>query len=177
MKKFFNRLILIAMSVTCTVLFSGCAQILLQKQEEADSSSIITDYKWQGSQDNSLIVCEPDGTFKYYRLADDLTDNYFGGTYEFYMGEDAVTYITEDLSAYGVTKDELETVFDNNEEYDESNFVCFVLNNEVCIMEGENQIESPYETPYYGFCLEEDGTLYLDIANMNTGNYFLYIAK
>ena len=145
--------------------------------EKAQENTIITDYIWQASGDASLIVCKKDGSFKYYQSAEELNDNYYEGTYEFYMGEDAVDYITIELSAYGVTREELEGVFDRNENYDESNFVIFVLNNEACIMDGENVVDSPYQTPYFGFYLEEDGVPYLDIANMNTGNYNLFIGK
>ena len=145
--------------------------------EKAQENTLITEYIWQASGDSSLIVCKKDGSFKYYQSADELNDNYYEGTYEFYMGEDAVTYITTDLSAYGVTRKELEGVFDRNEQYSESNFVIFVLNNEACIVDGENIVDSPYQTPYFGFYLEEDGVPYLDIANMNTGNYNLFVGK
>ena len=34
-------------------------------------------------------------------------------------------------------EEELVGIFDRNEEYEESNFVCFTLNNEACYMGGE----------------------------------------
>jgi len=147
------------------------------KPEVSDEAARLTSYNWQGTKDGSLMVFEQDGTFRYYQSAEDFTDNYFEGTYEFYVGADAVDYITTDLSDYSVTKDELKRLFDNSDEYDESNFVCFTLNNEACYMGGENSVDEPYPTSYFGFCLEEDGDLYLDIANMNTANYHLFIAK
>ena len=106
-----------------------------------------------------------------------MTNNYFEGTYEFYIGEEAVIYITTQLSDYGVTKEKLEGLFDRNEEYDEANFVILVLNNEACMVDGENQVESPYQTPYFGFCVEAEGVPCLDIANMNSGNYHFFVAK
>ena len=189
MKKFCSKLLVVT-AIACAVVLAGCGRKMpehdgkkqeqeskKQEKEAAYEASIISDYEWQASGDGSLIVCNEDGTFKYYRSAEDLTDSYYEGTYEFYIGEDAVTYVTKTLSDYGITEDELEDLFDRNEEYDESNFVCLVLNNEKCIIGGENQIESPYKTPYYGFCLEDDEKLCLDIANMNTANYALYVAK
>lgn len=149
-------------------------------EEEPDiteEAPALTEYNWQGTQDGSLLVFEEDGTFRYYRSAEDLTDSYYEGTYVFHVGEDAITYITTTLSQYGVTEEELVGIFDNNEEYEESNFVCFSLNNEACMIGGKNTIDAPYETPYMGFCLEEEGSLYLDIANMNTANYHLFVAK
>lgn len=142
-----------------------------------DEAARLTSYNWQGTKDGSLLVFEQNSTFRYYQTAEDLTDNYFEGTYEFYVGADAVDYITTDLSDYSVTKNELEGIFEGSDEYDESNFVCFTLNNEACYMGGENTVEKPYQTSYFGFCLEEDGDLYLDIANMNSANYHLFIAK
>lgn len=193
MKKLFTKLLVVVMAVACTGLL-GCVPPILsdndketekpkttqepqENKKEEQGSSIITEYRWQATGDGSLIVCESDGSFKYYQSAEDLTNNYFEGTYEFYMGKKAVTYITTELSDYGVTKEELEEVFDRNEEYDESNFVVFVLNNEACMIDGENVVESPYRTPYYGFYLESDGVPYLDIANMNSGNYQLFEGK
>ena len=164
--------------MACALFFTGCGKNPQEKENDTTkTSSLITDHDWQASGDESLITCETDGTFKYYRSAEDLTNNYFEGTYEFFIGEEAVTYITTTLSDYNVTEKELEDIFNRNEQYEEDNFVCLVLNNEKCIMDGVNQIDKPYQTPYFGFCLEEDGTLCLDLANMNTGNYSMYIAK
>jgi len=141
------------------------------------SASIITDYNWKGANDGSLIICEVGETFRYFQSADNLEDNYYEGTYEFYVGQDAVDYVTTTLSEYAVTEEELEGLFERSDEYDVSDFVCFVLHNEACIVDGENTVDEPYTTPYFGFCFEEDGTFYLDIANMNTANYHTYIAE
>lgn len=193
MRKLFAKLSVVVMAVACAGLLGCIPPSLLdtdketekpkttqepqENKKEEQGTSIITEYQWQATGDGSLIVCESDGSFKFYQSAEDFTNNYFEGTYEFYMGKKAVTYITTELSEYGVTKDELKDVFDRNEEYDESNFVVFVLNNEACIVDGKNMVESPYRTPYYGFCLESDGVPYLDIANMNTANYQLFEGK
>lgn len=150
---------------------------IVEEPDITEEAPALTEYNWQGTQDGSLLVFEEDGTFRYYRSAEDLTDSYYEGTYVFHVGEDAITYITTTLGQYGVTEEELVGIFDNNEEYEESNFVCFSLNNEACMIGGENTIDAPYETPYMGFCLEEEGSLYLDIANMNTANYHLFVAK
>ncbi len=145
--------------------------------EDALDASLLASYNWQGTEDGSLLVFEEDGTFRYYQSVEDLTDYYFEGTYVFQTGKEAVTYLTSDLSEYGVTEEEITTIFENSDEYDESNFIVYVLNNEACIMDGENTVDTPYQTPYMGFCIEHEGDLYLDIANMNSANYHLYIAK
>lgn len=229
MKKIINKVLLFTMCASCSLLFTGCAQILSQsakagsvaveeaekavedavqngvnevvsdidldkedvqqaldelkafteefthEPKEWENSALLTSYNWKGT-DGSLLVFEENGTFRYYQSADDLTNNYFEGTYLFFIGGEATTYMTTTLSDYNVTGEELATLFTNNEEYYEANFMVYVLNNEVCMINGENTVENPYQNPYMGFCLEQDGTIYLDVANMNTANYSLYEA-
>lgn len=148
-----------------------------QKPKEWENSALLTSYNWLGPKDGSLLVFEKDGTFKYYKSADDLTNYYFEGTYLFYIGAKAVTYVTTTLSNYGVTPEKLSTLFTNNKAYNEANFIIYVINNEACMIDGKNTINNPYQNPYMGFCLEDSGTIYLDVANMNTANYSLYVAK
>lgn len=163
------------------MLLGGCGDSTSEIEMEATTEEIvvdtaigiITDNNWRG-EGGSYLVCEEDGTYNYYKTSEDLTNNYYEGTYEFYMGEEAVTYVTEDLSQYSVTRQELEELFMRNEDYDASNFVCLVLNHNTRIMDGENTLEEPTTAPHYGFLLENEGTLYLDVANMNTGNYYLF---
>ena len=148
----------------------------LTRKKENVSPSIITKYRWQAAGDGSLIVCKEDGSFKYYQSAEDLENNYFEGTYEFYVGEAAVKYITTTLEEYGVTRKKLKQVWASSNAYDISNFICLVLNNETCMVDGQNVMESPCRTPYFGFCLKQEDVLYFDIANMNTANYYNFIA-
>ena len=148
----------------------------LTKKKENISPSIITAYRWQGAGDGSLLVCKENGSFLYYQSAEDLTNNYFEGSYEFYMGNEAVKYITTTLKEYGVTQKKLKQVWSRNNEYDISNFICFVLNNETCMMDGQNVLEQPCRTPYFGFCLKQEDGWYFDVANMNTANYYYFIA-
>lgn len=123
--------------------------------------------------DNSELVLDA-STFTWYKTKDVYTDNYFKGTYVYYIGTSAVNYITNELSNYGVTKEELQGVFDRNEEYNEDNFVVLVLQHTGGTIEGK-----PYEKntidPYYGFLLN-DGT-YLDIANMNSASYYVFTKR
>ncbi len=137
MKKI-NNFTLWLMMMCLILTFAGCgatdedaddadAEDTSNESDETETPSLITTYNWQGTQDGSLLVFEEDDSFRYYQSAEDLTDYYFEGTYEFHVGADAV--------------------------------------------------EEPCQTPYFGFYLEEDGELYLDIANMNSANYHLFIAK
>lgn len=119
--------------------------------------------------DGSVIYFQTDGTFEWYLSADDTSDNYYTGTYEVYTGEDALEYITVDLSDYGVTVDEMYEFFARNTDndfYQMSNLCCVVLHNDERMMDGKS--ENLQKNSYYmGFY--QDG--YFDAANMNTGNY------
>lgn len=106
------------------------------EEDYADSSdslavpeSVITDYNWKAYHDGSLIVCETDCTFRYYQSEEDMTDDYFEGTYEFYVGAEAVEYVTTVLSEFDVTEEELEGLFERSEEHDESILYvwCFTM--------------------------------------------------
>ncbi len=68
--------------------------------------------------DDSVIYFQEDGTFEWYLSVDDTSDNYFKGTYDVYFDESALEYITEDLSDYGVTADELYEFFIQNADND-----------------------------------------------------------
>lgn len=147
-------------------------------EEQYKQDDLITQYNWEGMEGGSLIVCETDGTFKYYEYATDLTNNYFDGTYEFYRGEDALRYLDQELPEYNVTREEMIDfmLLNLGTQYYTGNLVCLVLNNEHCMMDGEDVLDGPHRTPYYGFAIKEDGQLYLDIANMNSGNKHPYKA-
>ena len=136
------------------------------------SKDEISGYSFVDKSEKSLLDLKYNGDFKYYQSKDNLTNNYYEGTYDVYVGKDAVEYITTDLSKYGITKDELQDVFDRSSIYDESNFYCLVLNNERCIVDGVNTMTTPSSTPYYGFYIENTKTL--DIANMNTASYLYF---
>ena len=130
----------------------------------------VADTSWVASDGSEMVFKQDD--FKWYQHKDEYDDNYYSGTYEFYFGEKAVDYITTELKQYGVTKSELEDLFERNEEYSENNFVVFDLKYDAIVVGGETSIPDQTLVPWYGFILE-DGT-YLDVANMNTGTYYKF---
>lgn len=149
------------------ILASGNTLDQLQSKGEISGNRFI------GKYEDSLLDLKRDGTFLYYRDKDDLTDNYYEGTYEVYQGEDAVEYITTELVSYGVTEQELRAFFTRNTgEMSVDNFYCLVLNNQTCIINGENTIDTPVATPYYGFYLEDQNLF--RIVNMNTASYVYF---
>ena len=73
MKQHLKKSILSVLLTSCILFTVGCGTV---SKSQEDETSFITEYKWQGAKDGSLMVFEPDGNFKYYRYADDLDDNY-----------------------------------------------------------------------------------------------------
>ena len=125
--------------------------------------------------DGSVIYFEEDGTYIWYQDDTDHTDNYYVGTYELYFGEDATDYIVNDLVEYGITQDEMDEYLEMNsgdDFYTEDNLVCMMLFAEQAIIDGEDQADGGYVSPYMGFM--QYG--YFDATNMNTANYVSFYA-
>lgn len=144
---------------------SGCTP-----QAEEENHNILAGTSWISADDESQMVFNEDQSFGWYQSKDEKDDNYFSGTYVFYMGQEAMNYLTGDLSEYNVTEEEMQFYFDKNKEYALDNFVCFTTNNQSFLLNGEEQLSEEQKTSYYGFLLG-DGT-FLDIANMSTGTYY-----
>lgn len=125
---------------------------------------------WVASDGSEMVFAA--NTFYWYKSSTDHNDNYYFGKYEIYIGSDAVDFITTDLSNYGVTRSELESVFAKNEEYSEDNFIVVNLNYSKMVINGETSVPETTLVPWYGFILD-DGTI-LDVANMNTGTYYKF---
>ena len=143
----------------------------------SDFKSEIPNQDWVETNDGSYLTFKSGKQFVYYKDIDVDDDYYYEGSYEIYIGNKAVDYVVNDLEDYGVTDEELEDLFDRNEKYDEENFICLVLNNETCIIGGENTMEKPVFTPYYGFILVDGDKVVLDVANMNTGTQFNFVPE
>lgn len=142
-------------------------EVLIVGEEE----NVFAGNSYKGEEGSVLSFGQSD--FIWYRDDADRTDNFYTGSYDVYFGSDAVDHIVNDLPEYGVTEEEMDAYFERNEDsdfYSEDNFCCIVLHNEELIMDGESQIDEPYDTPYMGFY--EDGCL--DAANMRTGNYVYF---
>ena len=133
--------------------------------------------KWVEKNSNSYLVPEEGDTFKYYKDKADTSDYYYEGPVEFYSGKEAYEFVTanSEMIKYGVTKEELDGLFERNEEYSMDNFVCMVLHNEKCIIGGENTITDFVVTPYYGFYLTNGSDEILQVVNMNSPEYYDFV--
>ena len=124
------------------------------------------------AEDGSVMYFEEDGEFFWYQSDENHDDNYYSGEYEFYFAEDAVDYIINDLTQFGVTQEKMDAYFEMNagdEFYNEENFCCMVLDNKVFMMDGQKteSDDGSMLSYYMGFYAEG----YFDAANMSTGNY------
>ena len=133
----------------------------------------VSNKKWK-LNDGSLITLNRDNTFYWYKEADNLNDNYYAGKYKVYQGENAIRYIANELSKYGITEDEQRETIERVEKYHVYNYYCLVLENENCIVGGENTMNNPTTSPYWGFYFNENSKETLDFASMNTGSYYLF---
>ena len=116
-----------------------------------------------------------DGTMYWYQTEGSYADNYYYGKYKFYIGREAINYITTELSSYGVTEEELNDLFERNEEYNVENFVVFDFIYDGIVLNGSTTVPNRPQVPWYGFIYENNTKLY--VANMNTGTYYSFTRK
>lgn len=153
--------------VVCLV---AVAAIMLTPRTASPSPDLLAGTSWLSGDDSSQWVFDTDKSFHWYQVAGKTDDNYFAGTYEFHIGQDAINYLTTELSDYGITERTIKRVISSNSEYTLENFVCFTCVNQSFMVRGEEQLSEDALSSYLGFLLY-DGT-YLDIANMTTGTYY-----
>ena len=181
-KIFVVSLLALSLTVTATACFwtgkKGDGTDAAETEEnEPGIEEIFADNNWHESQADSYLVPGSGKTFKYYKEKAVADDYYYEGHYKIFAGKDAEKYLTEDLAAYGVTKEELKGLYSRNDKYDRSNLVCLVLENETCMIGGENTLSETVVTPYYGFYLTDKDKEVLDLANMNSASYYLFVRE
>ncbi len=141
----------------------------IKENYEEYSEDLISGQTWQ-EQNGSLLILSNNGSFKYYKNKEDITNYYYEGKYEVYKGQRAIQYIASNLSEYGLTAIEQMNIISRNNNYTINDYYCLILNNETCIIDGENTLTSTVVTPYYGFYSKEDNVL--NIINMNSATYY-----
>lgn len=135
----------------------------------------ITHIDWIDEEDGSYLVFGRGHTFRYYMTADDLDDNYYEGSYELYVGEEAIEFIDDDLEEYGVTEEEIYELIDANREYTAENVVLLYLHYDARMQGGVDTLSGMRDAPYCGFAITNGGDLNLDLINMNSANYYYFI--
>lgn len=148
------------------------------------------------ASDGSELCLSWDGSFAYYRYADEHENEYITGTYEVYYGQPAMDQVAS-MEEYGLTSEELERVLlaaQDGYTLNGNRLTSMLLEDasaadyyHVCldtfyaiILHNEQYIESPGETSEVG-----TSTLYIgyylpdlemaDLTNANTANYAQWI--
>ena len=137
----------------------------------------ITDESWIETNSGSYLVFEKGKSFKYYQSFADTSDYYYTGKYKLYIGQDAVNQITKNYKEYGVTESEIKDTISRSSKYKLSNFVFLVLENDGQWIGGKNVKDEEWDTPYFGFLVKSSGQTVLDIANMNTAEYYTFVPE
>lgn len=119
--------------------------------------------------DSSVLYLNADGTYSWYKDDSIKTDNYFEGTFVVDAGRVAEDKLVNELSSYGITKDELASYYVRNlgSQYNKANLICLVMTCKKRIVNNVDETKENDQIPYYGFCTADK----YDIANMMTGNY------
>ena len=160
---------MVGLLATVAVGVAGCGS---ESGQDDAADTRMTEFAGQKytAEDGSVMYFEDDGEFFWYQSDENHDDNYYSGEYAFYFAEDAVDYIINDLSQFGVTQEKMDAYFEMNagdEFYNEENFCCMVLDNKVFMMDGQKTESDSMLSYYMGFYAEG----YFDAANMSTGNY------
>ncbi|MBD5085427.1 MAG: YueC family protein [Clostridiales bacterium] len=170
-----TKLPLIFAGLAGVVCLVAVIVIVLIPRTGTRSPDLLAGTSWIAANDGSQWVFREDQTFHWYQTKGETDDNYFAGTYEFHIGQDALDYLTTELSRYAVTEREMRDVISRVPEYTVDNFVCFSCVNQSFMLNGQEQLSEENVSSYFGFLLL-DGT-YLDIANMTTGTYYGFMKE
>lgn len=155
MKKYF-ALLFVLVSV---FLLSGCSK---------ENKNMISNTTWTG--DGGSLVEFSNDTMYWYKDSSDKKQNYYAAKYKFYIGEEAIKFVTNDLKEYGITQSKLDDVFNTNEKYSKENFVVLDFDYFEFDLDGEKQDIPESHGAWIGFLL--DNNTYLDVANIRTGTYY-----
>lgn len=124
----------------------------------------IKGHSWLAN-DNSTLYLNNDYSYTWYQDDQNHTDNYYLGTYQYYTGEDAISYISTYLKQYGLTEEEQRSLFQNGT-YQLKNYYLIILNCNQVIINQTEQTPELTTVYYYGFYNEQSQKL--DLVNMDT---------
>ena len=133
-------------------------------------STYFSGTSWIASNDGSQWTFDEDGTFHWYQDGAVTDDNYYAGTYTFYVGRQAKDYLTDALAEFGITEEELLQTINARAEYGLEHFVCLTTTNESFLLNGAEQLSEPTQTHYCGFLLEDGERL--SLLNMRTATQY-----
>lgn len=137
----------------------------------------VQDNIWIDIDEDTCLEFVSSKKFKYYRDFEETDDYYYEGTYELYIGKEAIEYLEDDLSQYGITEEDVEELAGGSKYYKVENLVVLVLHSEKRYVEGKNDLDETVVTPYIGFFATNDNQHALDMTNLNSFQYYLFVPE
>ena len=141
-----KKIFTVIMAFTVMICLSACGNKSFE--EKGDH---LTGNKWRGT-DGSLIDLDTDGTYKYYNSMDDLSNNYFKGTFTVKNGQEAIDYLTK---TQGFDEKSQRDVMEKFNVADDHYYVL-TLNADERIVNGKNDLAEKTVTEYFGYYSETD---------------------
>lgn len=166
-----SRLVLV-LAALAAVGLAAAAGYALFPRAAAPSPDLLAGTSWLSGDDSSQWVFRRNGTFHWYQVKGETDDNYFAGTYEFYMGEDALSCLTRQLPQYGVTERSVQAVISGNSSYTRENLVCISCVNRSFLLQGQERLSQDTPSAYLGFLV--GGGDYLHLVNLITGTRYSF---
>ena len=140
-----------------TQLYNGISEGIT---DELNVPNKLEGYSWKAA-DGSLLELNYDGTYYWYKDADDKTDNYYVGTYTSYLGDRAIEKIDE---KFGFN----EEAYSQNSAILRTDIYYLELNKEETVINGKTT-ETIQTTPYALFFYNA-GSDKCEGMNLNTQN-------
>ena len=134
--------------------------------------NVVAGFSFFDENRNTVIQFTDSENFVTYIDADNRDALYAYGTYEFYIGDEAIEQVS-DMKEYGLTEDEIE-LSNRNMGIDDENFVAIVFEIKGYVDEEGNDNENDITSLYIGSYIEEDDAL--DLLNCNTISFY-YLVK
>lgn len=137
------------------------------------SALYVMNSTWIGIDSSELKFGED--TIGWYKTQNVYTDNYFSGKFEFFMGETALKYLTEDLKDFGITEAKVKEKINGNSAYSFDNFVVFDINYDTVSVDGNKGTPTKVQNPWYGFLVNNNTKL--EVVNINTDATYTFNKK
>ena len=136
---------------------------------------IISETEWIDKNSGAGMLFEANDNFKYYKNHNDLTNNYYTGTYEIYFGYEAMDILERKYSQYGVTSDSICDEIDNERGLSGvSEFMILVLHNDGCWVDGENTIDLKWDKVYMGYY--DDNRNNMDLTCLDDNKNYAFVS-
>lgn len=162
-------------SVTMILLMPKLGSYLKELNNELvtidrnNAGDLVSGYSFIEKTDDSLLELKANGTFKYYKDKDDLTDYYYEGIYKVYYGKELLDFASNSSNFTSSQK----AILKNEDSETLNKYYFLILNNEKCIIKGKNTMTTPNYTYYFG--TYDKNTNILSVVNMRSANIYNFV--